>query len=582
MKNKIIALCLICGLGVMQSTVMAAAATSSFLQGYDTEEGQLRFYMAAQDYTVAADNLEVTLGGEEVPVALIETTASVPVTYYCLTDVSGSMRDEQFAQAKEALQAICDGMSEGDNMVLATLGNNVETTGFLNDREAASEAIRALAVGNEDTNLYSGIVESIHLLEENTAVCQRKCLVILSDGKDDQKTGITKSEADNAIVDSRIPVYTVATLRSEQTEEQLADAKLLGSFANESAGGIHYAPVLMEGESGSTAGTNIVASMKQGMKVTTDISEYQASRDLVLLRVIYQDIGNVSIEDTMEVYAQDLKYALPETNPAEQETNSKEQESDPAEQETNPKEQESNSSEQESNPAEQETETMVPETESGSEPGSIGNRWLVPGGIAAALLVIAAVLAGKKRKKQREEKRRAKPAQNQTDYRDSTEYGVSEETAEAAEQNNPVTGEMAETAARYEQSTGKTVETEETKPNETMETALQGKVYDVTFTVIGHEKRSVVLRMEEDAVVTVGRTINAQLILNPNDSKLSGVHCKMRCQRDRIEVWDAGSKNGTFLNGVPVERGISGYVENQGKIRAGSYEYRISIAEAAE
>ncbi|MDO5541573.1 MAG: vWA domain-containing protein, partial [Eubacteriales bacterium] len=320
MKNKIITLCLVCGLSVMQSTVMVAAATSSFLQGYDTEEGQLQFYMASQDYTVAADNLEVTLGGEEVPVALIETTSSVPVTYYCLTDVSGSMRDEQFAQAKEVLQAICDGMSEGDNMVLATLGNNVETTGFLSDSEAVSEAIRALSVGNEDTNLYSGIVESIRLLEENTAVCQRKCLVILSDGKDDQKTGITKSEADNAIMDSRIPVYTVATLRSEQTEEQLADAKILGSFANESAGGIHYAPVLMEGQNGSTVGTDIVTSMKQGLKVTADISGYQAARDLVLLRVIYQNIGNVSVEDTMEVYAQDLKYALPETDPTEQES----------------------------------------------------------------------------------------------------------------------------------------------------------------------------------------------------------------------------------------------------------------------
>ncbi|MDO5345569.1 MAG: VWA domain-containing protein, partial [Lachnospiraceae bacterium] len=317
MKKKSIVSFLAWGLGMVLSAVPVMAASAPFLQGYHTEEGQLQFYMASQGNTVAADQLTVTLSGEEVPVSLIETTSQIPVTYYCLTDVSGSMREEQFAQVKDVLQAVCDGMTEGDNLVLATLGNQVETTGFLDDTEEITEAIRGLSVGNEDTNLYYGIVEAIRLLEENPEVCERKCLVILSDGKDDQKTGITKSEADAAVESSRIPVYTVATLRSEQTEEQLADAKLLGSFANESAGGAHYTPMLTEGENGTSVGKAITGGMKQSLRVTTDTSGYQASKDILLLRVIYQNGGSVRLEDTMEVFAQELKYAEtePETEP---------------------------------------------------------------------------------------------------------------------------------------------------------------------------------------------------------------------------------------------------------------------------
>ena len=132
------------------------------------------------------------------------------------------------AQAKEALLAVVDGMKDGDNMAVGTLGNQTETSGFLTDREALRGVVEALEAGREDTNLYAGIVESIKALRTDASVNPRKCLVILSDGEDDQKTGITKDEAAKAVTDSGIPVFTVATLRSAGDEAGVSHAKLLG------------------------------------------------------------------------------------------------------------------------------------------------------------------------------------------------------------------------------------------------------------------------------------------------------------------------------------------------------------------
>ena len=92
MKKKKIVSFIACGLGIILAAMPVSAVSNSFLQGYHTEEGVLQFCIADQGRTVAEDNLSVTLSGEELPIERIETTAEIPVTYYCLADVSGSMR----------------------------------------------------------------------------------------------------------------------------------------------------------------------------------------------------------------------------------------------------------------------------------------------------------------------------------------------------------------------------------------------------------------------------------------------------------------------------------------------------------
>lgn len=99
----------------------------------------------------------------------------------------------------------------------------------------------------------------------------------------------------------------------------------------------------------------------------------------------------------------------------------------------------------------------------------------------------------------------------------------------------------------------------------------------VTFTALGPERMRFVLRIPEERTVTLGRNHSADLVLNPEDRKLSGVHCRVRLIGNALRVWDAGSTNGTAVNGVPVPIGSSALAEDGQTLKAGSYEYRIHI-----
>ena len=44
-----------------------------------------------------------------------------------------------------------------------------------------------------------------------------------------------------------------------------------------------------------------------------------------------------------------------------------------------------------------------------------------------------------------------------------------------------------------------------------------------------------------------------------------------------MNVWDADSQNGTFVNGVPIKQIGMATVQNNDLLRVGGYEYRIFI-----
>ncbi|MDE5891957.1 MAG: VWA domain-containing protein, partial [Acetatifactor sp.] len=118
----------------------SATGTNSFLQGYYVQEGSLTVQCASlADIGNAGETRQftVTISGEECPVRGISTVEEEGegVTFYCLVDVSGSMRQEQMEAAKEVLSAICEGLREQDNMVIGALGTTLEVSGFLTDGE---------------------------------------------------------------------------------------------------------------------------------------------------------------------------------------------------------------------------------------------------------------------------------------------------------------------------------------------------------------------------------------------------------------------------------------------------------------
>ena len=485
-----------------------AAENGAFLEGYASEEGKLKVYcsdIVPEEETAAG--CEVSLGGQELMVVSVENEkdARTPVTYYCLADISGSMGAEQMAQAKEALLAVVDGMKDGDNMAVGTLGNQTETSGFLTDREALRGVVEALEAGREDTNLYAGIVESIKALRTDASANPRKCLVILSDGEDDQKTGITKDEAAKAVTDSGIPVFTVATLRSAGDEAGVSHAKLLGSFARTSTGGAHFAPVL-DDSTGEQAGQSIVGGMESGFVVTAELPGQKPDKDEALLRMVYQSSDNTVYEDTLPFYTEDLEWGAAKEEP-----------------------------------------DLKPEPEPEPAPEPEPEPWFTAylpwlAGAAAALLVLivlVVVMVKKGHKKSGEE--------------------------QAGESPEDASGGEAPLGMADIQPTGSVANLRKK--------AVPG--YELRLYAIGYSDIVRTIRLEQGRKVTVGRNDKANVILDGEDKKLSGIQCGMLWEDGRLYVWDMDSTNGTFVNGVPIKTMGRVVVHDGETIRMGSYEYRV-------
>ena len=457
-----------------------AAQTGRFLESYETAEGQVTVYCTnlGEGEAVLAEQFTAALGSQEA--AVTETTLAgemgTPVTVYCLVDVSGSMSVEQMAQAKAVLTSVCGGLNETDNMVIGSLGNDLSESDFLTDKNEMYDAIETLAAKHEDTNLYKGIVSSIQTLKENGKVNQKKCLLIISDGVDEQKSGITQSEVERAVTQSSIPVCTVAALKSSQTDEEIAAAKLLGSFARMSAGGMDYVPAL-DGTDAGTVGESILLNLRNGIVLTLDTSQIKTNnKDTLLLRIVYTAADQSIREDTMNIFTEDLVFAEPDD------------------------------------------EILAEEPEIGEEPVTPPESkpavlWPVAVAGTAAVLIVAAVLAATRKNRRKKQDKEKEP---ETD----------------SDLPLPVMPE---------------------KDSQTENAENRKPLFEVKFTAIGYEGICFVLQLEEGRIATLGRDNRADFILNPEDRRLSGIHCKVQCLEHALRVWDLDTTNGTFINGVPLK-----------------------------
>lgn len=488
-----------------------AAENGAFLEGYGSEDGQLKIYCSdIVPEEEKADGFGISLGGQELTVLSVEDGKKrhTPITYYCLADVSGSMGAAQMEQVRETLLAVADGMKDGDNMVVGTLGNQTQTSDFLTDRDELCGAVEALEAGREDTNLYAGIVESIQVLRTEPFVNPRKCLVILSDGEDDQKTGITQQEAEKAVTGSTIPVFTVATLKDADDEAGVSHAKLLGSFARMSTGGAHFAPVL-DGSTGEQAGQSVVLGMEAGFVVSAKLPEVMPDKDEALLRMVYTASDNTVYEDTLTVYTEDLDRG---EGPDEPDPDPDEPDPDPDEPDP----------------------PLPPEP----EPWLTAHLpWLI--GVAVALvvlIVLVIVLVRRKRKKSGKE-------------------------------------EGAEDTFEFEKLTD-TVNTPQNSSSENFEKRA-APVYELRLYAIGYSDIVHTIRLEQGRKMTVGRNDRAEIILDREDKKLSGIQCGMLWEGGKLYVWDMDSTNGTFVNGVSIKTMGRVAVHEGETIRMGSYEYRV-------
>lgn len=312
---KRVSILLLTAFALMIFPLIIYGADNKFIQNCEYEANSIKIIcsnIAKGDALPDKSQFSLTLSGKELSIEEILPSANMSKSIYCLVDISGSMRSEQINQVKAVLSQIAQQLGANDNIAICALGDTVSKAVFLTDKTAINNSINALASQDVATNLYLGINEGISVLSSNPNVHNKKCLIVFSDGIDYQEAGITASEAENAVTNSKIPVYTVATLRQNANAQQIEYSKVLGSFARMSAGGRHFNPVV-DKTNGQTVGQNIMSSLNNGFIIKADINESDFNMDTLLLRAVYTDSDGNKYEDTFNIYKEDIIIATETT-----------------------------------------------------------------------------------------------------------------------------------------------------------------------------------------------------------------------------------------------------------------------------
>ena len=139
---------------------------------------------------------KVTLGDEELEILSVSDYESekMQTSYVFLVDVSGSIKKSEMDDIKDILRSMINGMDEKDNASIMLIGNDVYAETFTSDKETLLQTVENIETLSEDTNLYYAINQAIDVLSTSEQCLDRKCIVILSDGQDDQISGITEKK----------------------------------------------------------------------------------------------------------------------------------------------------------------------------------------------------------------------------------------------------------------------------------------------------------------------------------------------------------------------------------------------------
>lgn len=458
----------------------------------------------------------LTLDGQTLPVtASTVGQEQMPVTLFCLVDTSGSISDFKMKLLRDTLRELSASLKEEDNMVIATVDNQLTVGEILTTREQREEAIGQIRSSHKETDLYMGIVECLQELTGNEQYNTCRYLVIFSDGVEHQDNGLTEQEVLSAVQKSRVPVYTVALVQNHNERE---GAKILGSFGRNSYGGMHLTTVddgankpLRTDVSGAEWAQTIWDSIGSMAMLQTDLSgvAVDTAKTQVRLSISCQTEGKV-YEDFVDLDAG----ILPVMNGEE----------------TQPGE---------TTAATEQTQPVETTTPSGEEEEEKKFSWLwilliagtVVGGVVSVIFV-------KKSRKQEQP-----PVQPEEISETEAAEGVIEEI--------PNTQPVEETASR--------------------------KQYRIFMTDIPYGRFKLNFTIPEEECVTFGRDKRSRNVLNATDNSLSGVHFALMVHNGMYGIRDEKSLNGTYLNGVSISGKGWTKLCSTDKIRAGSYEYRIII-----
>lgn len=301
-------LCFLCCISAKASDSMTLG-----MDQYRTENGKIFLYVnhnKGSGFNISKEESRVVIGKQTLPIESITAfrDTAEPVSYMIVVDISGSMSQDRIETIKDTLREMINTMKPGDNICISTMGDELISSGFSADAPALLAFVDGINVTQQDTDLYKSIKEELNVLKTDKSVSLKRCLVIFSDGADDQKDGITQSEAETQVKDSHIPVFTVALLPPKFKNADVESAKILGSFARYSAGGQHYVPQMDGFECREVSG-KIRQVLDDSLIVSADLANVTAQDGNIYLGVEFS-ADQAKGKDGMQIPVGDILEAI--------------------------------------------------------------------------------------------------------------------------------------------------------------------------------------------------------------------------------------------------------------------------------
>lgn len=509
----------LCMVAMQQISTFAEEVMKVSIDQYTTEEGKIHIYVnhnQGENYMPTADQSKLLVGKQSPAVESVTSfkESGESVTYLLMVDVSGSMNAKRVDQAKEIMKQMVDNMEARDNCNIAIMGNNINSSGFINNKEQLAAYIDEIAVTKEDTNLYAAIKQELEVLKNDKIVHNKRCLVVFSDGADDQQVGITKEEAENIVKDSHIPVFTIALINEKLRDSDKESAKILGSFARDSAGGEHFAP-LVDGGSYDDIANEIKGRIDSSLILTADLSQVMVGDDTVYIETELSN-GKENAKGSITVPSGSIK-----------------EQAEIAKQRV---------AEVSINVAENNTPEPVVEDVPESNTGIVAILIIVILAIAV-LIAIVFIISHKKRQQ----------------YED---FEMDADDVGNGSVGNIHIADDSVTVAPIGQDI-------ESKP--TSNKKYPKKIMFTMYKIGPGEDIKYELPLRDE--ITIGRAAKCTLSL-PDDNALSGNHCTVIYRNGEVYVKDNDSTNGTFANGVPIVGELR--INQDDVLLIGSNEYRIA------
>lgn len=244
------------------------------------QDGLTLYFNSNTDKEITEDQLNVSISGNTANIKSLQKFGSAVQgsTYLFMMDISGSISEDKMSVMKNILKTTVGSLGSRDNASVMTVGNSIVANPFTSDKEQLIQQINSVNQTSEDTNLYAATIKALELLNTDSTVQTKKCLIILSDGLDYYKTGYTREEVENKIKDSHLPVYTIALLNKNADKDEINASKVLGSFARISAGGLDLTYGLDKTSENDIA-ASIVQSIKNSYILTVEIPALSTDND---------------------------------------------------------------------------------------------------------------------------------------------------------------------------------------------------------------------------------------------------------------------------------------------------------------